>query len=108
VTQSYFSKTSEKEFWEKNKSRCIKISKFNLAFVMGKSSSYGVTIHNCTQWLYDQVGIEATEFMIEKPSYGRARPGFSPGHYNDVEFRFTPEAYSVVLISGVFDDSTKV
>lgn len=108
MTQSYFSNISESEFWQKNKSRSIKISKSNLAYLMGKSTSYGLKIQDCIEWLYHQLGIEATEFMIEKPSYGRSRPGFSPGHYNDVEFRFTPEAYTVVLISGLFDEATKV
>ena len=106
MINTYFSRVSESKFWQANKNRSIKVSRESLSRELDISDTNNLSINDCVFWLNSQLGINSFEVMIKKPGLTPSRRGFAPGHYNVVEFRFTPEAYSIVLISGLFDKLT--
>jgi hypothetical protein len=106
MINTYFSRVSESEFWQANKNRSIKVSGEALSRELDISDKNNLSIDNCISWLNFKLGINSFEVIIKKPGLTPSRRGFAPGHYNVVEFRFTPDAYSIVLLSGLFDELT--
>lgn len=104
MINTYFSRVSESEFWQVNKRRSILVSKDSLCKELNISETNNLSSSDCILWLKNQLGIHSSEVMIKKPDLTPSRRGFAPGHYNWVEFRFSPEAYSVILMSGIFDE----
>ena len=106
MINTYFSRVSESEFWQANKNRSIRVYQDTLSKELGISDTNNLSTKYCIKWLNNHLGIQSFEVMIKKPGLTPSRRGFAPVYYNVVEFRFSSEAYSIVLISGIFDKLT--
>ena len=100
-----FSSITEKEFWRINKKHSITVSRSKLCRLMGIWMS-SVSTNQCREWMY-QLGVRPDEFMVKKSSYDKFPTRHSMGFGDDLEFRFTEEAYSFALLSGLFDEPQK-
>jgi len=98
-----FSTITEKEFWRSNKKNSIVVNRSKLLRIMGLTINNELTTNQCRAWLY-QTGIKPDEFMVKKSSYDRFPSRHSMGFGEDLEFRFTEEAYSFAKLSGLFDE----
>lgn len=98
-----FSSITEKEFWRINKKNSIVVNRSKLLRIMGLSITRDLTTNQCREWLY-QLGVRPDEFMVKKSSYDKFPTRHSMGFGDDLEFRFTEEAYSFALLSGLFDE----
>jgi hypothetical protein len=97
-----FSSITEKEFWRTNKKNSIVVNRSKLLRIMGLSITKDLTTNQCMEWMY-QLGVRPDEFMVKKSSYGKFPTRHSMGFGEDLEFIFTDEAYSFVLLGGLFD-----
>ena len=95
---------TEKEFWRINKKNSIIVRRSQLMKAMGLSVTKDLTTHLCREWLY-QLGVKPDEFMVKKSSYDQFPTRHNRYFGDDLEFRFTDEAYSFAKLSGLFDES---
>ena len=99
-----FSTITEKEFWRINKKNSIKVERSKLLRLMGLSIIKNISTHKCREWMY-QLGVKPDEFMVKKANYNHY-PSRHNGFFGDeIEFRFTDEAYAFAKLSGLFDES---
>jgi hypothetical protein len=102
--ESTFSTITEKEFWRINKKNSIKVGRTKLLRLMGLSINRDLKTHRCREWLY-QLGVKPDEFMVKRSSYDKFPTRHSMGFGDDLEFRFTDEAFAFAKLSGLFDES---
>ena len=98
-----FSSITEKEFWHSNKKNSIVINRSKLQRILGLKFKQQITTYGCRKWLF-QLGVRPDEFMVKKSSYDQFPNRHSMGFGEDLEFRFTDEAYSFAKLSGLFDE----
>ena len=103
TSETTFSTITEKEFWRCNKKNSIVVNRSKLLRIMGLSITKDLTTNQCREWLY-QLGVRPDEFMVKKSSYDKFPTRHSMGFGDDLEFRFTEEAYSFAKLSGLFDE----
>ena len=101
--ESTFSSITEKEFWRCNKKNSIVVNRSKMLRIMGLTINNELNTNQCRAWLY-QTGIKPDEFMVKKSSYDQFPTRHSMGFGEDIEFRFTEEAYSFAKLSGLFDE----
>ena len=101
--ETTFSSITEKEFWRSNKKNSIVINRSKLQRILGLDFKQQITTHRCRAWMF-QLGVRPDEFMVKKSSYDRFPSRHSMGFGEDLEFRFTEEAYSFAKLSGLFDE----
>ena len=101
--ESTFSSITEKEFWRCNKKNSIVVNRSKMLRIMGLTINNELNTNQCRAWLY-QTGIKPDEFMVKKSSYDQFPTRHSMGFGDDLEFRFTEEAYSFAKLSGLFDE----
>jgi len=94
---------TEKEFWRTNKKNSIVVNRSKLLRLMGLKINNELSTKQCRAWLY-QTGIKPDEFMVKKSNYDQFPTRHSMGFGDDLEFRFTAEAYSFAKLSGLFDE----
>ena len=101
-----FSTITEKEFWRLNKKHSITVNRSKLCRLMGISirEMGSISTEHCRHWIY-KVGIRPDEFMVKKAGYDQFPSSrHSMGFGEDIEFRFTEDAYSFAKLSGLFDE----
>ena len=101
-----FSTITEKEFWRSNKKHSITVNRSKLCRLMGISirEMGSISTAHCRHWIYS-IGIKPDEFMVKKSGYDQFPSSrHSMGFGEDIEFRFTEEAYSFAKLSGLFDE----
>ncbi len=100
-----FSSKVEKEFWRINKKNSIVVNRSKLLRLMGLPIMEGknLTTDQCRLWIR-AVGIKPHEFIVKKANYDQFPTRQSMGFGEDIEFRFTEEAYLFVKLSGIFDE----
>ena len=101
-----FSTITEKEFWRSNKKHSITVNRSKLCRLMGISirEMRSISTAHCRHWIYS-IGIKPDEFMVKKSGYDQFPSSrHSMGFGEDIEFRFTEEAYSFAKLSGLFDE----
>ena len=94
---------TEREFWRINKKNSIVVNRSKLLRLMGLKINNELNTNQCREWLY-QLGVRPDEFMVKKSSYDQFPTRHSMGFGDDLEFRFTAEAYSFAKLSGLFDE----
>ncbi len=103
TSDTTFSTITEKEFWRINKKNSIVVNRSKTLRIMGLTINKELTTNQCRAWMY-QLGVRPDEFMVKTSSYGKFPTRHSMGFGEDLEFRFTDEAYSFVLLGGLFDE----
>ena len=101
-----FSTITEKEFWRSNKKHSITVNRSKLCRLMGISirEMASISTAHCRHWIYS-IGIKPDEFMVKKAGYDQYPSSrHSMGFGEDIEFRFTADAYSFAKLSGIFDE----
>lgn len=105
TSDTTFSTITEKEFWRSNKKHSITVNRSKLCRLMGISfmEMSGMNTTHCRNWIYT-IGIKPDEFMVKKAGYDQFPTRQSMGFGEDIEFRFTEDAYSFAKLSGIFDE----
>ena len=105
TSDTTFSTITEKEFWRINKKHSITVNRSKLCKLMGISirEMSSISTAHCRHWIYS-VGIKPDEFMVKKAGYDQFPTRQSMGFGEDIEFRFTEDAYSFAKLSGIFDE----
>ena len=82
----------------------ISIMSFHPPMGISTKEMGNISTAHCRQWIYS-LGIKPDEFMVKKSGYDQFPSSrHSMGFGEDIEFRFTKEAYSFAKLSGLFDE----